>query len=306
MSGHAYLALGRYADVTRVNAHAVAADEALAARCLEPYLPGHQRAQLQAGAIGEGREQLALAVAAGAHAIDGPAQARHIQGLLPLPRPLVRARFGRWAELLGADADADAPFLARVEAQPFTAAIWSYARALALAHSERLGEADAEAARLRAHVAAIPPPTLPRGHVFDASLVQLGALMNATVTAALALRTAGVEPGAAAAAAARPLRAAALLHDSLPYMEPEHWYLPVRLCLADVLLRAGDVAGASAELREDLRQHPHSPWALTGLLAAARASGDAAGVAELEPFVASAWAKADRRMDGPCCELGIC
>jgi hypothetical protein len=41
--------------------------------------------------------------------------------------------------------------------------------------------------------------------------------------------------------------------DALPYFEPEHWYLPLRHCLGEALLRAGEPARAAAAFRRDLR-----------------------------------------------------
>lgn len=300
MAGHAYLNTGAYANVTDVNARAVRVDEAYAARCLEPYFPGHQRGQLQAGALFEARAALALAHAAPASALDAAAQSAHIQGLFALPRPLVRARFAHWGAILGADAREDEGSLAGVRAHPFTAAIWSYARALALLRTGARDAARAEAAALRAHAAQIPPPSLPAGHVFEASHRKLGGLMNDTVAAALALDAADL-PAALGA-----LRGAVGVQDALPYMEPEHWYLPVRLCLGALMLRAGDAAGARAEYDEDLRQHPNSGWALLGKRDALRALGEHDAAASLQPRIDAAFSRADTPLAGTCCELGMC
>lgn len=319
MAAHCFVNIGRYADAIRANSQASAVDEAYSARCLQPYSPGHQLSQLQAAALFLGKEALALSLASTGRTLDPAAQSSRMQGVLPIPRPLVRTRFGRWSEVLGADAAEDEPFMAAIDEQPFSGALWRYARALALAHSGRRAEAEAEAARLSARVAQIPPT--PAGEYgalagpTEPCHRHLGSLMNWTVAAALELTAPHARPAAARAAAAAHLRAATALQDALPYMEPEHWPLPVRLCLAAVLLASGESAQAYDEYTEDLRQHPHSPWALAGLRAAAAAERARVTRRPLDPPTileagegALGWERGprDRRLQGTCCELGLC
>ncbi|KAG8465846.1 hypothetical protein KFE25_005416 [Diacronema lutheri] len=298
MAGHTMLLIGRYADAIDANARAIAVDEAYAARCLQPYLPGHQIAQLQAAAMLSARAALALERAAPAATVDAPSQAAHLQSLFATARPLVRARFGQWDAVLGADAREDAPHAASIASRPFTAAVWSYARTLALAHSARRDDAAVEAARLAAHVAAVPARTAMSGHVFDGCHHQLGTLMLLTVRAALAL------PADPAAALAR-MREASAIQDALPYMEPEHWYTQVRLCEGALHLRAGDARAALRAFDEDLRQRNESAWALLGRRDALRALGDARA-ADADVALARGMRDADVQLRGPCCELGLC
>ena len=62
------------------------------------------------------------------------------------------------------------------------------------------------------------------------------------------------------------LRLAVQAHDGLPFMEPEHWYLPPRLCLGEALLRGGMRDDAAEAFREDLEnRHPGNAWAREGL-----------------------------------------
>ena len=61
------------------------------------------------------------------------------------------------------------------------------------------------------------------------------------------------------------LAAAAQVHDSLPYMEPEHWYLPPKLCLGEVQLRAGKPRDALRTFAGELRDaRPNDAWATEG------------------------------------------
>lgn len=299
MAGHTFLNLGAYAETVAVNSRAVAIDDAYAARCLSPYFPGHQRAQLQAAAMFLAHSALALAYAAPAAAIHPQRQSEWIQALFPAPRPLVRARFGQWAQLLGDDEREDAPHRSSVLSRPFTAALWSYGRALALARTGRRPEAVAERARLSELVGKVPAKTALTGHVFDGCHHRLGLLMEHVVNAALALPD---NPRAALASIAT----AAAQQDGLPYMEPEHWYLQLRLCEGALLLHLNDSAGALRTFDEDLRQHNNSAWALLGRRDALRALGDESGALATEQRLREAMRHADVELRGPCCELGFC
>jgi len=61
------------------------------------------------------------------------------------------------------------------------------------------------------------------------------------------------------------LAAAAAVHDSLPYMEPEHWYAPPKLCLGEAQLRAGKPRDALRTFAGELRDaRPNDAWATEG------------------------------------------
>jgi hypothetical protein len=61
------------------------------------------------------------------------------------------------------------------------------------------------------------------------------------------------------------LELAKSVHSTLPYMEPEHWYLPQQLCLGEALLRSGRPEEALVVFRIELRDaRPHDAWALQG------------------------------------------
>ena len=86
----------------------------------------------------------------------------------------------------------------------------------------------------------------------------------------LALIAAHVLGGAHARAGAwdeaiESLAAAAAVHDSLPYMEPEHWYAPPKLCLGEAQLRAGKPRDALRTFAGELRDaRPNDTWAMEG------------------------------------------
>mmetsp|Transcript_17553 Transcript_17553/g.33287 ORF Transcript_17553/g.33287 Transcript_17553/m.33287 type:complete len:658 (+) Transcript_17553:72-2045(+) len=62
------------------------------------------------------------------------------------------------------------------------------------------------------------------------------------------------------------LRKAVDLQDQLSYDEPWGKMQPIRHALGGLLLKNGHVDDAEKVFREDLKQHPKNPWALSGLI----------------------------------------
>ena len=164
---------------------------------------------------------------------------------------------------------------------------------------------------------------IPRNHVFYPFHKETGKLMVSIARAALEVKRGRVE------SAVTTLRAGVTLQDSFQYMEPEHFYTPLRHCLgAALLLRADEVVDVSAGhdadagvglVREavgvylrDLEEHPSSVWALVGL----RESYDwlermgnqehRKQAAEAAQALQAASADAERIPRMSCCELGAC
>ena len=140
-----------------------------------------------------------------------------------------------------------------------------------------------------------------------------------------------------AAMAVTLLDEAVVLQDSFRYMEPEHYYTPVRHCLGAALLaqhtatteeeegkgKAGQqvlhlLLAAERVYRRDLEDHPHNIWALTGLhetlsrqqelpLIPGQNSRRRREMFEaVEEELKHAQSKADFVPRGSCCELGLC
>jgi tetratricopeptide (TPR) repeat protein len=80
------------------------------------------------------------------------------------------------------------------------------------------------------------------------------------------------------------------IQDSLPYLEPEYWYYPVRQSLGAALLMAGRAEEAAATFQEALLDAPNNGWALYGLMQAYDAQGDQIARAETEKLFERAWA----------------
>ena len=199
----------------------------------------------------------------------------------------------------------------------------SQAQSQTQAEAEAEAEADAAQAAMSQAASRIPPDAMHSSHVFYPNHVELGAIMNATVAAAVAVRRGRF------ALAVGLLEAAAKTQDAFAYMEPENWHVPLAQCIAAVHLasaeaEAGAGAGAGvggcsaarlaslraavAALGRDLRQHPHNVWALQGLALARsglRACGNAGadGGAQAE----GEWTQPSELLPlSPCCEVTGC
>ena len=167
------------------------------------------------------------------------------------------------------------------EAFPFVRAMWRYARGIALARSDRLDEARAEAAAIAA-LDQRKDITYPE----DIAPAVSGVLQIARHV--VEGRIAEAEGNDAAAITA--YQAAVAAQDTLPYLEPPFWYYPVRQSLGAALMRADKPAEAHEVFQAALARVPNNGWALYGLMQAQKALGDEASLAETEKRFKEAWA----------------
>ena len=68
------------------------------------------------------------------------------------------------------------------------------------------------------------------------------------------------------------------IEDTLAYMEPPHWYYPVRQSLGAVRLRQGNLDGAQRAFQESLARVRNNAWALAGLAETYKRKGDVAAL----------------------------
>ncbi len=92
------------------------------------------------------------------------------------------------------------------------------------------------------------------------------------------------------------LERAAAAEDRLPADGGAGWFFPVRHLLGAQLLIAGRAAEAEHVYREDLQRHPGNGWALYGLTAALRAQGRKAAADASAREYSRAWKHADVRL----------
>ncbi len=267
MPGHIYIRVGRYEDAITANEQAVHADETYirdqgpaAGIYVLGYYP-HNYDFLAFAASMIGRDKQALAAADKIASLvpkellrePGMAflqhhQTRHLQMLV---------RFGRWDELLNADAPA--------EDLPHARAIWLYAHGRALAARGHLKAADAALTQLRA-IARNP------------RIMSLRIEFN-TSGAVLGIAEEVLEGHLAAAKGDLPqainhLREGARREDALVYGEPPEWTVPVRQELGALLLKAGRPDEAERVFHEDLKRFPNNLWSQQGLAQTLRSTGN--------------------------------
>jgi tetratricopeptide (TPR) repeat protein len=281
MPSHVYMRLGRYADASEANVHAVAADEAYIARekpeGVYPmmYYP-HNLHFLWAAATMEGRSADAIRAARQVTAIATPEMARAMpvaEYFVPTAW-LALARFGHWQDLLAEPAPPGDLHWAH--------AMWAYARGLALAATRRFGEAETMARIVEAAARATPSDRIVADNQPARELLRLAA---ANLRGEIATRQ-----GRHAAALAA-LREAVRIEDALPYTEPPPWHYPVRQSLGEALLAARRPEEAEAVFREDLARNPENGWSLFGLARALRAQRR--DVKAVERRFADSWSHAD-------------
>ncbi len=263
MPGHIYIRVGRYEDAIKANEHAVHADETyirdhgpVTGIYMLGYYP-HNYDFLAFAASMIGREKQAIS-AADKIASMAPKELLSEQGMAFLQhhqtRNLqMRVRFGRWDELLSAEAPA--------EDLPHARAIWLYAHGRALATRGHLRAADAALAQLQA--IARDPQVKSLQLEFNTSGVVLGIaseVLASHITAAKGDVNHAIDR----------LREAARREDALVYGEPPEWTVPVRQELGSLLLEAGRPDEAEGVFREDLKRFPKNVWSQQGLAQALR------------------------------------
>ena len=159
-------------------------------------------------------------------------------------------------------------------------------RATALAATGKIDEAEAQLARARELIAAVPEDAT-QGNNIARPLYEIGELKaKARVASARAKHDEAIQL----------LTEAVGLEDKLAYNEPSDMIFPTRHLLGAELLEAGKAAQAEAVYREDLKQHPNNGWAYFGLsqsLAAEKRDGEAS-VAQKQ--FQGAWQRADIRL----------
>lgn len=257
MPAHIYIRVGRWADAIAANEHAVHSDETYitdqSPAGLYPmaYYP-HNYHFLSFAATMSARATAAIDAARGLTErvpVDVARAAPPLEPLLPYLH-LTFVTFGRWDEVL---AQPQPPADLR-----YANALTHYARGVAFAARGEAPQAQAALDSVQA-IAQATSDELTRA-VID---IAMHALMGE-----MAWRS-----GDAAGAEVH-FRQAVEIEDGLLYVEPPHWYYPVRHSLGAVLLDVGRAADAETVYREDLRRFPENAWALHGLAASLRAQGE--------------------------------
>lgn len=285
MPSHTYAYLGRYADATRVNQQAIAADEALIVELKNQNFAGtrdwrRHNAEFQVyAAVMEGRGDLAVETA---RALAGRARGDHEYGEFMRSLPMLTLlNLQRWDVLLAEPMPKGDKGMATVMGE--------MARGIALARSGELGKARAALDALKPKADALLAKHQGQGDgarmmqsLVNSARAQLGAeiaLADKRIDDALKLQAAAVE-------------AAAHVEKSEPPMLANG----PRQRLGWMQLRAKRFAAAEQSFREELTIHPQNGWAYHGLAVALKAQGKQAEAQKVESSLASSWPHADKAL----------
>ena len=288
MPSHIFRRIGRYADASKSNQDAIAADEDYIVQCraqgIYPlaYYP-HNIHFLWDSASMEGRSRVAIDAArkSAASIPDGAWREVPLLHQFVVSPLFAYTRFGKWDLILSESRPpADSPFWTGV---------WHYARGLAFTANGRFKLAAEELHRLEALAG-------------DQSLKDFRVTFSRNGAKAILEIAVEVLTGEMAAgqkdyteAIAR-LHRAVLLEDNLIYNEPPDWHVPVRQSLGAVLLTAGRAAEAESIYWQDLKHNPENGWSLFGLMMSLRAQEKGEQALAVEKRFHKAWNQADVRL----------
>ncbi|HEX4968866.1 MAG TPA: hypothetical protein VFV44_10115 [Nitrospiraceae bacterium] len=282
MPAHLYIRLGMYHEAAERNEHAAHVDEAyLAARTPSgDYADGyysHNLHFLWASLMMEGRSLEATKVARELTNTITEDEARTDKWKERyLPTPLYSLiRFERWDELLR---EPPPPKGFRL-----MEGMWRLGRGLAQVSTGRLPGAEGEHYALANLTKQIKRDRSQEEKVARTLLKIAERLLAGEIAARRQQYDDAIHK----------LKEAIKLEDSLPYVEPPHWPLPIRQYLGSVLLLAGRPADAEIEYRADLARNPENGWALIGLIQSLKDQQKDGQAAEVEDRFKKAWAHAD-------------
>ncbi|MDL2355048.1 MAG: hypothetical protein QFF03_07305 [Pseudomonadota bacterium] len=282
MPAHTFVHVGRYADATRVNQLAVAADEAMMAELKRQNFKdtkdwrGHNRHFQWYGALMEGRGDLALetARALGLHAQGDSEYSEYVRSL----SMLTLQHLQRWDALLKEPLPRGDKGVATV--------LGEMARGIALSRSGQAVDARAALARLEPAAAKLLKKHTGQEYM-DKIVRSLVNTAQAQLRAELAM--AQQHPDDALARQADAVTASFDADAS----EPPMLASGPRQRLGAMQLQARQFAAAEQTFRTDLVTHPASGWALQGLKNALAAQGKQAEAQALAPALERSWALAD-------------
>ncbi|MCE3261114.1 MAG: Tetratricopeptide 2 repeat protein [Pseudoduganella sp.] len=283
MPSHTYAHLGRFADATRTNEAAVAADVAMIEELKKQGFSntkdwrGHNLHFQWYSALMEGRSELALKTSRiqaersqGAHTYHEYVRSLPILTLLHLRK---------WDAVL---AEAEPKSKDGIE-QAFS----EMARGIAYARLGKLAEAKAAHERIQPLVAKLTADKTSTG--FAAKMTRsLGGSAGEQLAAEIAFQEGRID--AAIALQEQSIKSAL----DAERTEPPSLASGPRLRLGEMQLRAKRYADAEKTFRTDLAERPKNGWALDGLQKALAAQGKAAEAATAQRELALSWAAAEK------------
>lgn len=282
MPSHTYAQLGRYADATRVNQAAVAADAAMELELKRQNFSdskdwrGHNLHFQWYAALMEGRGDLALSTAR-TLALRGKGNNTYHEYLRSLPM-LTLLRLQRWDALREEPLPSGEKGVAAVMGQ--------MASGIALAHAGQRSAAQAAQARLDPAA-----DTLVKEHPSDGNVDKLIRSLARTAQAQLRAEIAWSDQHADEALAQQ--QSAVTASYDAEATEPPTLAGGPGLRLAAMQLHVRRYAAAEQSFRAHLAEHPGNGWALQGLRQALAAQGKQSEAQATERELERNWKQAD-------------
>lgn len=303
MPSHIYVLVGRYAEAVLSNQKAIAADrkffKANGAANFYTLYRCHDYHMLVYAAMFQGVYESAMAAAREmqrqllseeVEMMMRAGLADFLESFIPLPLHVL-IRFGRWEDIL------EEPFPSDQEFFCTTTAVLYYARCLAFASLQQVGNALAEIEKFEVAYTMVKPTRT----LFNNTSKNILAVGRQMMYGEVEYRRGNFED------AFEHLRQAVKLDDSLHYDEPWGWMQPARHALGALLLEKGRVEDAEEVYRADLEfgKHPNNVWSLHGLAECLRSRGaDQAEVSAVEGQLRDAESKARIKIQASCfCRL---
>ncbi len=283
MPAHIYIRVGDYHGAVLANEAGAKADETYiksnGAESIYPMMYYNHNLHFLAVAAGfEGRFQTAKKAAdqLEASVATQAKQMPMLEAFVPTPT-LILVQFRRWDDILKLELPDPA--------LPLTAAIWHFARGVALAASWRVKDAEGERDALITGGKNLPADT-PWSLNKASTVLEIATdVLNAKIALAKVDRRSALEL----------LRQAVTVEDSLAYDEPPSWYLPVRETLGGMLLAGREYVEAEKIFRAELEKHPRSGRSLLGLYQSLKGQGKRNARSVWREFQV-AWKNADTRL----------
>jgi tetratricopeptide (TPR) repeat protein len=286
MPSHIYINTGDYHEGTIANEKAVVADSIYIAECKSQgvypqFYYTHNYHFLAATATFEGRGARAIEAAYKTVSILDKKYFREtgyetILHYTTIPLHVL-VKFEQWEKILAVPKP-DEDF-------SYPKAIWHYARGMAFANLNKLNDAQTELDSLNKLTNSEGVKKIIIWSINPAE--QVCQIASKVLAAELMTKNNDYKT------AAELLRQAIVLEDNLNYNEPPDWFFSVRHLLGNVLMTAGDYAGAEKIYREDLTTWPKNGFALTGLYESLKAQTKLAEADEVKKQLDVAWKYAD-------------
>jgi tetratricopeptide (TPR) repeat protein len=287
MPSHTYAQVGRYADATRVNQLAVAADEAMFAELRKQNFSiskdwrGHNRHFQWYGAIMDGRGDLAIETA---RAAAKQAQGDHTYFEYVRSLPILSLMYlQRWDAI-------EKEALPKGE-QGVAISLGEMAKGTALARTGKITEAKAALTRLQTAATTLLKKNLGSGYTSNMvkNLVQTAQFQ---LTAEIAFAENRTDD--ALSFQSKAAKAAAAVDDS----EPPMLAGATLRRLAQMQAQSKRYPAAEQSYREDLKIHPNNGWALQGLTNALQAQGKQSEAQTTKAELERNWKNADAQLRG--------